>query len=67
MKITLLDMSGELNFEPDDVIEGDLVVIFTAHSKKKAGLEGRKLAQFLYKEIEFVQIDNGLLIIESEE
>ncbi|MDY6993197.1 MAG: hypothetical protein SVR94_11415 [Pseudomonadota bacterium] len=66
MKITMLDMSGGLNFEKDDIVEGDLVVVFSADSKDDAGLEGRKLAQLLFKEIEFETTDDGVLICEIE-
>ena len=66
MKITMLDMSGELNFEEGDVEEGDLVVVFSADSKDDAGLEGRKLAQYLFKEIEFEATDEGVLICEKK-
>lgn len=66
MQITMLDMSGDLNFEPDDVVEGDLVVVFSNDSKDEAGLAGRKLAQFMYSEIKFEETDEGLLIIKVE-
>ncbi len=66
MKITMLDMSGELNFEEDDIVEGDLVVVFSADSKEDAGLAGRKLVQLLFKEIELEATDEGVLICEKQ-
>lgn len=67
MKLTMLDISGELNLEEGDVVEGDLLVVFSEESKEKAGLAGRKLAQLLYKEIEFEETEDGVLIRKSQE
>lgn len=67
MKLTMLDISGELNLEEGDVVEGDLLVVFSLNSKEEAGKAGRKLAQFLYREIEFQNTDHCLLICESQE
>ena len=67
MKITMLDMSGEMSLEPEDVINGDLLVVFTFMNKENAGLAGRKLAQLMYKEVEFVETQDGVLIKECDE
>ena len=64
MKITMLDISGELNLEEGDVVEGDLLVVISEESKESAGSAGRKLAQLLYKEIELQETDDGILIRE---
>ena len=63
----MLDMSGKLeNIEPEDVVEGDLIVVLSHNTKAEAGSTGRKLAQYLYKEIEIEQMGGELLIVKSE-